>query len=68
VGIRELFGDAVAIAETVDEATAAIRRLLDDEAHFASVTRRGIELVAARHTYAHRVAQVCRAIGLEPNR
>lgn len=67
-GIRELFGNTVAFAETADDAASAIRRLLDDESHFAQVTKRGIELVAAGHTYAHRIAEVCRAIGLDPDR
>ncbi len=66
-GISELFGDTVAIADTREDAEAAIRRLLDDESHFAAVTARGIELVTAGHTYAHRIAQMCRAIGLDPH-
>jgi spore maturation protein CgeB len=63
-GITELFGDTVAIAETAGEVATAIRRLLEDDAHFAAVTKRGIDLVAAGHTYAHRIEQVCRVIGL----
>lgn len=63
-GIRELFGDVVAIASSRPEAAAAIRRFLDDEAHFEATARRGLERVLAGHTYAHRVREVCAAVGL----
>lgn len=63
-GVRELFGDVVAIAGERDEAAAAIRRFLEDDAHRAAAARRGIERVAAAHTYAHRVREVCAAVGL----
>jgi glycosyltransferase involved in cell wall biosynthesis len=63
-GISELFGDVVAIANDRDEATAAIRRFLEDSAHREAVAAREIERVAAAHAHAHRVREVCRAVGL----
>ena len=63
-GIRELFGDVVAIATDRDHATSAIRRLLEDDTHREDVAARGIARVIAGHTYAQRVHEVCSAVGL----
>jgi glycosyltransferase involved in cell wall biosynthesis len=63
-GIRELFGDIVAFASTPAESNAAIRRFLEDDAHREAIAARGIERVAAGHTYACRVREVCLAVGL----
>lgn len=63
-GITELFGDTVAIAATREQAMAAIQRLLDDTAHFTTVTRRGIEQITTQHTYANRLRQISSTIGL----
>ena len=63
-GIRELFGGVVALASDRDQAAFAIRRFLDDEAYRTANAARGIERVAAGHTYAHRVREVCTTVGL----
>ena len=63
-GIRELFGDVVPLVDSAGAARAAITRFLDDDAYRARIAARGIELVAAGHTYAHRVRQICAAVGL----
>jgi len=63
-GVHELFGDIVAIASDRTQAASAIRRFLDDDAHRERVAKRGIERVAAGHTYAHRMREVCTAVGL----
>jgi len=63
-GIRELFGDVVTLAGDRDAASFAIRRLLDDDSYRTALAMRGIERVAAGHTYAHRLREVCSAVGL----
>jgi spore maturation protein CgeB len=63
-GIRELFGDVVPLVESADAARAAITRFIDDDAYRARIADRGIELVAAGHTYAHRMREICDAVGL----
>jgi len=64
-GVRELFGDVVAIADDRASTTAAIRRFLEDDAHREATAARGIERVAAAHTYEHRIGEVCATIGLD---
>lgn len=64
-GIRELFGSVVAEVSNRAQAAAAIRRFLDDDAYREATARRGIELIAAAHTYAHRLREVCDAVGLK---
>lgn len=63
-GISELFGDVVAIARDRAEAAVQIRRFLADDHHRETVAKRGIDLIAAAHTYAHRMHEVCDAVGL----
>lgn len=64
VGIEALFGDVVAVVGDREAAAAAIRRLLEDEPHRAATAARGIERVLDGHTYQHRIAEVCAAVGL----
>ncbi len=63
-GISELFGDVVAVARDKAQATAQIRLFLDDESHREMIATRGIKYIAAAHTYAHRVREVCDAVGI----
>lgn len=63
-GISELFGDVVAIARDKAQATAQIRLFLEDERHREMIAKRGIAQIAAAHTYAHRVHEVCDAVGI----
>ena len=63
-GMQALFGDIVAVACDRETARAAITRLLDDPDHRREVTTRGVQVIAERHTYAHRVAELRQAIGL----
>lgn len=64
VGISELFGGVVAIASDRAQAGFAIRRFLEDDPYRVAIASRGIERVAAAHTYAHRLREVCTAVGL----
>ena len=64
-GIRALFGGAVTLASDRAGASFAIRRLLEDDAYRTAIAARGIERVATGHTYAHRLREVCAAVGLQ---
>ncbi len=64
-GIRELFGEVVPLVDTAGSARVAVRRFLDDDAYRSRIAARGIELVAAGHTYAHRMREICAAVGLQ---
>ena len=64
VGVAALFGDVVDVVERRDEAAAAIHRLLADEPARRARAARGRARVLAAHTYAHRVAQLCHAVGI----
>ncbi len=66
LGMERMFGDVVAVASTPDGARAAITRFLEDQAYRDENSARGMEMIARAHTYAHRVSQLCEAIGLEP--
>lgn len=63
-GIAELFGDVVAIASDQERAAYEIRRFLEDDGYRKMIAKRGIEYIAAAHTYTHRLAEVCDAVGL----
>lgn len=62
-GIKQTFGDVVAIVETEEEARAAIERLLHDDEHRRRVAAAGVRLVLGEHTYRERLAAVARAAG-----
>ncbi|MBI4729062.1 MAG: glycosyltransferase [Acidobacteria bacterium] len=62
-GIREMFGDLVAVVETEAEARGAIERLLHDEPYRRAVTSAGVRLVLAEHTYRERLAAIAGAAG-----
>ena len=64
-GMSALFGDLVAVVETPEDATAAIKRLVEDDAYWKQVSDAGVERVMSAHTYAHRLAAVARAAGLD---
>jgi hypothetical protein len=63
-GIDAVFGDLVPTVDTVGAARAAIRRLIDDAAHRAATSARGIREVMLHHTYEHRLREVTAALGL----
>lgn len=63
VGMQETFGDLVPVAETEEEASAALQRLLDDHEYRDGLTRRAQRLVLSEHTYRDRLAQIAKAAG-----
>jgi hypothetical protein len=63
-GMTDLFGDIVASIEQPQDAEHAIQRLLTDDRHWVDISQRGIRRVLGRHTYAHRLAEVAAAVGL----
>ncbi|HWH44409.1 MAG TPA: glycosyltransferase [Thermoleophilaceae bacterium] len=65
VGIEAMFGDLVPVAHTLEDATAAIERLLGDDAYHADLTLRARRLVLAEHTYRQRLCTIARTAGYD---
>jgi hypothetical protein len=64
VGMRKIFGPLVDAVDSAAEAKEALDRLLSEESYWRQRSRDGIRSVMLHHTYAHRLADVARAIGL----
>jgi hypothetical protein len=64
-GMRETFGDLVAIVDTPQSAGEAIRSLMTDERQWRSVSYGGVAVVMAGHTYAHRLTEIARVAGID---
>jgi SAM-dependent methyltransferase len=66
-GIEDTFSsDAVWLVRTEDEAREAIRTLLTDDREWRRRSLAGIREIFTAHTYAHRLAEVFRILGLTP--
>ena len=63
-GTERLFGDLVGTASDREEARRELDGLLDDDGQRRRVRREAIPLIAQRHTYAHRVADLAASVGL----
>jgi Glycosyl transferases group 1 len=63
LGVAETFGELVSIVETPEQATEALRRLLEDDEYRRDLVVRGRRLVLGEHTYAHRLAAIAQAAG-----
>jgi spore maturation protein CgeB len=64
-GIPLILGrDLVHTARSDKETRAHLKHLLEDEDYWARLSLRGIRAVLAHHTYAHRLAEVCRRAGV----
>ncbi|HEY3185494.1 MAG TPA: glycosyltransferase [Gaiellaceae bacterium] len=65
-GIERWFepGSELLVVNDADEATAAIRDLLDDPAQAEEMGRRARERVLDEHTYRHRARQLLQLVGL----
>jgi glycosyltransferase involved in cell wall biosynthesis len=65
-GIERWFepGSELLVVNDADEATAAMRDLLDDPAQAEEMGRRARERVLDEHTYRHRARQLLRLVGL----
>jgi hypothetical protein len=65
-GIERLLGaDSVWFVDNPEEASVAVARLLEDDAEWRKRSLRGIRTVFSTHTYAHRLAELCRFAGVE---
>jgi hypothetical protein len=64
-GMLTTFPSLVDPVESAEDAKTALHQLLSDDDYWFSRSRAGIQSVMLNHTYAHRVAQIAHAIGLE---
>jgi spore maturation protein CgeB len=64
-GIEATFGELVPIADSTEEATAKLERLLHDDGYYADLTARARRLVLSQHTYHARLATIAAAAGFE---
>ena len=65
-GIERLLGtDSVWFVDSPAQAGEAVERLLEDDAEWRRRSLRGIRKVFSTHTYAHRLAELCRLAGIE---
>ncbi|MBN1607606.1 MAG: glycosyltransferase, partial [Polyangiaceae bacterium] len=65
-GIERLLGtDSVWFVDSPAEASEAVQTLLVDDAEWRRRSLNGIRKVFATHTYAHRLAELCRLAGVE---
>jgi spore maturation protein CgeB/SAM-dependent methyltransferase len=62
--MERIFGDIVLTPSSKKEALETGRRLLNDLVFREDLASRGVRLVHSRHTYAHRMAEVCERAGL----
>jgi spore maturation protein CgeB len=64
-GIVDVLGqDAVLFSSSEKETKEHLARLLEDEEYWARRSVSGIRCVMDKHTYAHRIEQMCERIGL----
>lgn len=63
-GMELIFGDLVDSVTSSEEATVAIKRLVEDQDHWLRRSRLGMREVLLHHTYAHRLQQIATTIGL----
>jgi hypothetical protein len=63
--VTALLGDAVTIVASPEEATAALDRLLHDDDHRRTISRRGRDAVLGRHTYADRLWTILTTAGFD---
>jgi SAM-dependent methyltransferase/spore maturation protein CgeB len=65
LGIRQMLGsDIVHLATTEADTLAHLERLLHDEHYWAATALKGVRVVAANHTYARRLTEICQKIAL----
>ena len=62
-GIERIFGDLVPVVTTMEEATAALTRLIGDEDHRRETVTRARRLVMTEHTYRQRLALIAQTMG-----
>ncbi len=62
-GIERIFGDLVPVVTTMEEATAALTRLIGDDDHRRKTVTRARRLVMTEHTYRQRLALIAQTMG-----
>jgi hypothetical protein len=62
-GIERIFGDLVPVVRTMEEATAALTRLIGDDDHRRETVTRARRLVMTEHTYRQRLALIAQTMG-----
>ena len=62
-GIERIFGDLVPVVTTMEEATAALTRLIGDDDHRRETVTRARRLVMTEHTYRQRLALIAQTMG-----
>ncbi|MGE3181242.1 MAG: methyltransferase domain-containing protein [Phycisphaerae bacterium] len=65
VGMAEMFGDIVEIAETQEEFQRILEKLTKNEGYWRQQVRKGRRVAFAHHTTRHRLRQIAEAIGLD---
>jgi hypothetical protein len=65
LGMEQMLGDVLDTINDAGAATEAIRRLLEDDAHWAARSRAGVRQVMRAHTYEHRLAAVATHAGFD---
>jgi glycosyltransferase involved in cell wall biosynthesis len=66
--IEEQFSGIVQVAKDADEANVIIERLLADEHYWEKTSHLGYREVMTKHTYAHRLMNIEKAIGINSER
>ncbi|WP_420934004.1 glycosyltransferase [Alteromonas sp. A081] len=66
--IEEQFSGIVQVAKDADEANVIIERLLTDEHYWEKTSHLGYREVMTKHTYAHRLVNIEKAIGINNER
>ncbi|HAG30482.1 MAG TPA: capsule biosynthesis protein [Alteromonas macleodii] len=66
--IEEQFSGIVQVAKDADEANVIIERLLTDEHYWEKTSHLGYREVMTKHTYAHRLVNIEKAIGIDNQR
>ena len=66
--IEEQFPGIVQVAKDADEANVIIERLLTDEHYWEKTSHLGYREVMTKHTYAHRLVNIEKAIGIDNQR
>lgn len=66
-GIKKTFKDTVLISENKDELRKNLNKLKNDKKYYDSKSLQGIREIFKRHTYKHRIAFMCKKIGIDIN-
>jgi hypothetical protein len=68
LGISRFFGELVPTVGTDKDAGEALSRLMEDDTEWLRRSVMGMRLVFSKHTYAHRLGEISKVLGLGPVR